>query len=230
MDYKVDLERSRVDKLIVTEDIFNGEYEYTISYDMTIYFSDFDGSSKALNRIVRGKPLHKKDRFTKTYKERPEYLKKYVISEHDDEEGTVDEALSDFINYTCTDTAKKLQFLVDAFGVNVPDEIVQKAYNGKMELGDLGKLRFIEFNYKKASIKNLILKYGDSDTDVDTYTVELRQEITDDDVDEYIPGKGLLYLYNNVHNWLREDYDNTIKLLNNIFKVDLTTLKGCNVL
>lgn len=230
MDFSVDLEKSKFDKLIVTEEIFNNEYEYKISYDVTIYFKDFDCGEKSINRIMKSNPSHKTDRFAETYKERPEFLSSKVISKQDDEEGTVDNALADYIDYECKSTASKLQFLVDAFNINIPEEIASKAVNGRIELSDLGKLRFVEFNYKKAEVKNLILKYGDSDDDVTTYTVELRNGVTNDDVDEFIPGKSLLYLYNHVYDWLQDEYDYTIEILNNIFKIDFRTLKGCTVL
>ena len=79
MDYKVDMSNSEFKTLIVTEDIFNNEYEYTISYDVVIAFSDFDCDSKSVNRIMKSKPTHKKERFTKTFNERPEYISKNVV-------------------------------------------------------------------------------------------------------------------------------------------------------
>ena len=66
--------------------------------------------------------------------------------------------------------------------------------------------------------------------DGESFTAVLPKPVTNRDVGVVIPGKTLVSLYHDVDGWLKEDYDSTIKLLNEIFGFDVETLRGAEIL
>ena len=123
--------------------------------------------------------------------------------------------------------AKLFNLVNSLFNYNIPEQAVNNIVDkGEVELPDKKKVKMIEFNNKKSEIDRITVVYDDNST----VTVELPEPVTSKKVDSVIPDSNLLLLYLYQSDWLKEDYESTIGLLNEIFGIDLETLKGGKVI
>lgn len=221
----IDYSKTSFSKFELTEDKYGDKsYEYRCSYALVIKYKNLQTDNKQLNRLAETESFGDSDILVKTYESRPEWLNKYIAPE-DDQEGTVDYALNDFIKDRCAKDSAKFQLMVELFGVNVPQKILEKAYSGNYELSNSRKLTSVEFNYRKPAVEAVTISYEDGKT----FTVDLNHKVTNRDVDAIIPDMTLPEIYSHVDDWLEEDYEGTLGLLKEIFGFDFQTLKGANV-
>lgn len=221
----IDYSKTKFNKLSITEDIFDNTYEYTCTYDLDIKYHNVNTDNKQFNRLCEEQIFHSDDRIVQTHQERPECLQN-VVHKEDEQEGTVDYAIRDWIDEMTRD-AQKFDAIINIIGVNLPKKIFEDAYyNGRFELSSSQrKLKSLEFDYRKPTVKKLTLIYDDGKT----FTVETKKEITNKDTDGVVPGMTLPELYTQVDDWLKEDYEGTLEILKEVFGFDFGTLKGANV-
>lgn len=221
----IDYSKTSFSEFELTEDRFGDKsFEYKCKYNLVIKFQNIDTDNKQFNRLTDTESFKDSNTLIKTYNSRPSWLNKF-ISPEDDKEGTVDYALKDLVDEKCQKDSSKFQLMYDLLGVDVPLKIFNDAYSGYYSLDNHRKLDSVEFNYKKPKINALTIRYDDGTT----FTIDLPKEVTNRDVDSVVPGMTLPEIYSNVDDWLKEDYDGTLSLLQEIFGFDFQTLKGANV-
>lgn len=219
----VDLSKTKFNSLNITEDIFGDMYEYKCTYDLDIKYTNVKTDNASFNNLCENQIFHSADTLVVTYEKRPEVLKD-IVSPEDDEEGTVDYAIRDYVD-SLKRVTQQFDFVVALMGTDLPKSIFEKAYNGKAELQNNSKLVSVEFDHRKPKIDTVVLTYDNGKT----FTVNTPHTITNADVDAVAPDLSLSLLYARVDKWLQEDYESTIKLLNAIFGFDLQTLKGAEM-
>jgi hypothetical protein len=223
----IDYSKTKFNKLTITEDVYENNYEYTCTYDLDIKFTGVNTDNKQFNRVCERQAFHSADRLVKTHQgARPECLKN-VVFEEDEKEGTVDYAIRDWLDDMTRD-AQKFDAIIGIENINLPKKIFEDAYySGKYELSSDGrKLKSVEFDYRKPEVSKVTVIYDDGTS----YMVETKNPVTNKDADGVIPGMSLPEVYSNVDDWLQEDYDGTIEILNEIFGFDFRTLKGASIL
>lgn len=225
-DYSyVDLKNSHFESVDISETEYDeGDYEYKCKYKISVKFTEVKSDNATVNRYLSNNVIVDSDRLFKHYNERPmNELSRMGVREEDVKEGTVNYALKDFVDENINNTEIMISNIMGLFDVNILEKIYNQVYSkGKIELPKGAKVTDVEFDNRRHTADTITIKYEDGQTK----TVQLKKPVTDDDVDKYIPGKGLFGLYYKIDRWLKGDYEGTINLLNNIFGVDLETLKG----
>lgn len=218
----LDKKNTKVNSLEITEDHFNDKsYEYKCSYDIEFKFINVKTDNPRFNQFCVEDKFRGRGTEIKTFTERPKELSGIVTPE-DDKEGTVDEAIRDYIEQNCKTLDQKFYFVVDLMSFNIPEKVFEDAYNGKMELIRNVKVRGIEYDYRKMEINYVTVLYDDNSS----ITVELKNTVTNRDVSLVVPDMTLIDIYSDVEDWLNEDYEGTLEILKEVFKFDLVTLKG----
>lgn len=219
----LDISKTKFNKLFIVEDKFGDEYEYRCTYDLDIKYTGVETDNVNFNRLCDNKVFHSSGTLSQTYDERPEVLNG-IITPEDEKEGTVDAALRDYVD-SLQRVTQQFDFISELFNDDLPREIFDKAYNGKTELRNENKLVSFEFDHRKPRVERVTLSYEDGST----YTVATPHPITNADVDRVAPHLSLSLLYARVDEWLQEDYEDTINILNEIFGFDVQTLKGAEM-
>ena len=226
-DKLVDMSEKKFNKLKITEVVYGeNDYEYTCNYDIDVKYHNVKTDDPTVNKYANEVPLHDQGYLTKQFQSRPmDKLKLMGVTEEDVKYDTVDGALEDFLNHSKINT--QLQVIWELFTVNLPHKILEKAYtSGSFQLSKTNKVKDVEFDYRKISIDKVTIIYEDDSA----ITVQLKEPVTNRSVSAIVPDMTLPEIYSKVSDWLQEDYDSTIELLNGIFKFNLETLKGAKVL
>lgn len=224
----------RFNSMTLTEDIYDNEYEYMCNYDISIKFQNIETGDRKLDEYINTRTFKDSKKLSKDYKDkRPEVLfETGALTVQDVEESKevpeiIDNALQDFVDQNIKNKPGVLiNLITDLFDYDIPNRVFSDiVYNNKMELEDTRKVKRVEYNYKKSSIKRMSIFYED-----DEYiTVNLKSEVTDKDVDNIIPNQSLASVYLSQEYWFEENYEKTLEILNSIFGFNLETLKGANV-
>lgn len=226
-DKLVDMSETKFNKLTITEVVYGkNDYEYTCSYDIDVKYHNVKTDNPTVNKYANEVPLHDQGYLTKQYQERPmNMLRLMGVTDEDIKYDTVDGALDDFLKHSKVNT--QLQVVWELFTVNIPRKILEKTYtSGSFQLSKTSKVKDIEFDYRKPSVNKVTVIYENDNT----VTVQLKEPITNRSVSTIVPNMTLPEIYSKVSDWLQEDYDSTIELLNEIFKFNLENLKGAKVL
>lgn len=222
----------KINRMEIIENIVGEDYDYTCSYDIDIQFTEIETGDRKLDEYLNTKVLKDSKDLQATFKERPkELLSSGAVTKQDVEEAKeipeiINSAIQDFIDQNKDSKPGILINLVkDIFNYDIPNRVFQSVvYDSKVELVDTKRVKRVEYNYRKKSIKRVSIFYDD-----DTVTVDLKHEVTDKDVDNVIPGESLVTLYLFQEDWFEEDYEKTLEMMNNIFGFNLETLKGANI-
>lgn len=220
---------TKFNSLSIIENEYDGEFEYICNYDIDLKFKDVKiPEDRRLEEYINNNIIKDKRRLAKSYEKRPNILfDMNIITKEDTEVGTVDEAIDDFLKQNKNNLGILFNLIDKLFNYNIPQKVVNNIVsNGEVELTEKRKVKRIEYNYKKIEIDRISVSYEDGKT----VTVDLPKIVTDKTVDNVIPGESLLSLYSKQTRWLREDYESTIELFNEIFGVNLETLKGGKVI
>lgn len=224
----VDMKDTYFDNIEISETEYGeGDFEYKCKYKIFVKFKDITSDNRSVNKYLSNHKVVDSDRLFKHYNKRPmDSLKDLGVTNEDIKEDTVNYALSDYVNENKNNTNELLKGVIGLFGVDIIAKVYNQAYTkGKVELEKGAKVTDIEFDNRRHETDYITIKYEDGTNK----TVKLNKTVTDDDVDKYIPGKGLFGLYYKVERWLQSDYASTIELLNNIFGLDVETLKGGSI-
>lgn len=220
---------TKFNSISIVENVYDNEFEYICDYDVDLKFKDVKvAGDRKLQEYINNNIIKDKRKLSKSYEERPKVLFDYgVVTEFDVEADTVDPAIEDYLNINKNNIGKLFNLVNSLFNYNIPEQAVNNIIDkGEVELPDKKKVKMIEFNTKKSEINRITVVYDDNST----VTVELPEPVTSKKVDSVIPDKNLLSLYLYQGDWLNEDYESTIGLLNEIFGIDLETLKGGKVI
>lgn len=221
MEYKLNPNKTRFKIFEIYEDKYSNTYEYTCRYDINVQFSYIDLDDPYLKKICESNVLTERRNIVVRHSERPDVLKS-AIAPQDEEEGTVDYALNDFVKEQLKTDKDKLQFVYDVFNWDIPEHIIDKVESGQMQIADLGKVKYVDYDYRRPEIENIMITY----TNGNSYKVGLPKPVTNRNVDNVIPDETLSSIYGSIEDWLDEDYEGTIQILNEIFGIDFKTIKG----
>lgn len=219
----VDYNETKFNSLKITEDTFGDSYEYRVDYDITIKYKKLDTDNKVFDRLAAGNTFHKSDTAVKVHDKRhADVTKIMAVMKMDD----ADKALASYIRNNISNVKTMLQIVWDLALVDIPRAVYNDAvYNGKMEFSASRHLVDVEFDYRKPKVSTMTLKYDTNES----FVVALPHAITNRDVDIVVPDMTLPELYVHVEDWLEEDYEGTVSLLKEIFKIDFETMKGAEI-
>ena len=221
MEYKLNYEKTKFKEFEVYEDKYSNIYEYICKYSVDVQFSYAGLDDPYLRKICETNVLSEKRNIVVRHDTRPEELQS-AIAPQDEEEGTVDYAINDFINENLKTDEAKFKFVNAVFNWDIPEHILDKAEKGEMQLGGLGEVKYVDYDYRKPEVKKIMITY----TNGKSYNVGLPKPVTNRNVDMVVPDETLPSIYNSIEEWLGEDYEGTIQILNEIFGIDFKTLKG----
>ena len=224
-DSYIDLSNTYFDSLDITETVYaEGDgFGYKCNYKINIKYNEVNSDSNAVDRNLSNKTIVNDREIYKTYQERPvDALKDLGVTPMDYKEGTVNYAISDFIKDNIKNTKLMLDDIYNLFGTDILKMSFDRAYSRGDVQYQKSKVKDVEFDNRRHETNYITVKYEDGTSK----TVELGQTVDDDTVDKYLPGSGLFDLYYDIEDMLEEDYESTVEILNNIFGVDIETLKG----
>lgn len=218
----IDESGTQIKELTITEDHYSDKaYEYKCTYDVYMKFKNVKTDNPRFNQFCDSEIFRGKGVEVRNSDKRVDDLNGIVTPE-DDKAGTVDEAIQDYIDTQCKTLKEKFKFVLGVVSLDIPKKVFDDAYNGKMELVRDVKVTGIDYDYRKMAINRVTVYYEDDSS----LTVETNHEITNRNVQLVIPDMSLITVYNNVEDWLEEDYEGTLNILKEIFGFDLVTLKG----
>lgn len=223
-EYKLeylDLQNTKFDKYVLIEEQYDGKYEYRLKYSIDIKYHNVKTGNISFDNMINTTPLHDEGSYGVTLNERPDVISSFITKEDTETEDGVDKAIAEFVEVAST--SQLLNLTDDVFGKKIPQIVFDKAAIGTMTLKKK-KVKDIDYDYRKISLNKIIVKYDDGTT----YTVELPNKVTNKDFYN-VTGYTQPFLYREIESWLQDDYDGTIKLLNELFGVDLETLKGATI-
>lgn len=227
--FEIDYNKSKINKMTITESKYNDEYTYNGTFDVDLkYIAKTE--DKTFNKVVNESLLHNDGSNTRSYNERcPLFtsekfgIGKYapVIHPEDDEAGTVNEAISDWLDQA--NNKEKIAIYQYVLGYDIPRQTIMYAWFEKEYnlVQDNKKIKSIDYDTRKPKIDRIIINYEDG-----SWFRLVVDDISNSDVDSVFPGKSLSSLRSSLNNMLEEDYDGTISLLSELFGFDLKTLKG----
>lgn len=210
----LDLQNTKFNKFSIAQEEFNGEYEYRCNYEVDIKYHNVNTSDKTFNARAESTSFHDKGLLSNHFKpnERPKEVRNLNTEEEFDA----------YVAEVSKTTKGKFHLMNILFTENVPKNIFDKAVTGTFQLNSSHKLVSLSYDYRRPTIDKIYVTYDDNTQ----YTVELPEKVTNESVSRVVPGWTLPYVHAYVSKWLEEDYEVTIGMLNDIFGVDLTTLKG----
>lgn len=218
----IDESKTKINELSITEDHYSEKgYEYKCTYDIDMRFKGVKTDNPRFNQFCETETFKGNSVEVRNTDTRPDDLKN-VITPEDDKAGTQDEAIQDYIDNVCKTMKEKFKFVIGVVGLDIPKKIFDDAYNGKMELVRNVKVTGVDYDYRKMEV-NRVTIYYDDDTQL---TVEPKSPVTNRNVQLVIPDMSLITIYNDIEDWLAEDYDGTLGILKEIFGFDFVTLKG----
>lgn len=219
-DRFVDFDKTEFEKYIIVEDRYDNIYEYRLKYSFDIKFKDVDTKDTGFNKLMNSQPIHDEGTLVHTDDKRPKQITSVLTAEELQQED-IDDALKKYTD--SLNTQQKFDYALKLFGKDLPKTVFEKALMGTISFKSK-RVSDIDYDYRKIALDKIIVKYEDGSSQV----VELPHKVTNKDFYN-VTGHTQPFLYDEIGKWLKSDYEGAIKLLNELFGINLETLKGATI-